>query len=101
VDKVTCVQSNGENKRKWLTTAGVVWKGGRKAKVEVKAARGVDPELSNKEIVEKWRTLTRDVINDKRREQIEKACLRIELLEDVMELEDLLAGVNKTTRLLE
>ena len=52
--------------------------------MEVNTESGVDSELSNKDIVEKWRTITRDVIDDKRRDQIEKTCLGIEQLEDVM-----------------
>ena len=71
------------------------WKDGREAEVEAMVARGVNPELSNVEIVEKWRVITRDVIDDKRRERIEKTCLGIEELGDVMVLGDLLAGITK------
>ena len=71
------------------------WKDGREAEVEAMVARGVNPELSNVEIVEKWRVITRDVIDDERRVKIEKACLGIEELDDVMELGDLLSSITK------
>jgi len=94
VDKTTCVQSGPEH-NKWKTIAEVVWKDGRKASVEQMAARGVNPELSNEEIVKKWRMLTKDIIDDDRRKKIEGACLRIEELDDVMVLGDLLAGITE------
>lgn len=96
VGKISCVQTEGEGKEdKWKTIAEVSWMDGRKAKEEVIAARGVNPELSNEEIVEKWRAITMDVIDDERREKIEKTCLGIEELDDVMALGDLLAGITK------
>ena len=94
VGKITCVQSSDKHD-KWRTTAEVTWKDGRKAKAEVLAARGVNPELSNEEIVAKWRAITKDVIDEERREKIERACLGIEELDDVMELGDLLTGITK------
>lgn len=95
VDKITCVQAESEPENKWKTVAEVIWKDGRRANVEVMAARGVDPELSNEEIVEKWRSITRNVIDDERAAKIEKACLGIEELEDVKALEDLLVGISQ------
>jgi aconitate decarboxylase len=96
VEKIKCVQSEKKGEEhKWKTIAEVKWKDGREAKVEVIAARGVKPELSNEEIVEKWRAITRDVIDDERRSIIEKTCLGIEELDDVMVLGDLLAGVTR------
>ena len=94
IEKIICVESK-EKKNKWQTVAEVKWKDGRTARVEVEAARGVKPELSNEEIVEKWRALMRDVIDMERREAIEKACLGIEELDDVIVLGDLLAGVTR------
>lgn len=96
VEKIICLQSEGKGKEhKWKTIAEVKWKDGREAKAEIIAARGVNPELSNVEIVEKWKAITRDVIDDERRLKIEKACLGIEELDDVMELGNLLAGITK------
>lgn len=61
----------------------------------MKAAKGVDPKVSNGEIVEKFRGLMRGVIDDDRRAEIEKTCLRIEELDDVTELGNLLARRTK------
>lgn len=72
-----------------------MWKDGRNAKVEVNGARGVDPELSNEEIVEKWRLITKGVIDDERREKIEKCCLGIEELDDMLTLENFMVGITK------
>ena len=94
VRKIRCVE-NKEKAHKWKTVIEVKWKDGREARVEVHAARGVNPELSNEEIVDKFRAITRDVIDDERREQIEKACAGIEELDDVMALGALLAGNTK------
>lgn len=55
----------------------------------------MNPELSNEEIVEKWRGLMNGVIDEKRRDEIEKTCLGIEEFDDVMELGALLAGMMK------
>ena len=92
VEKIGCVESK---EHKWKTVVEVKWKNGKTAKAEVLGARGVSPELSNGEVVEKFRAITKDVIDDERRAKIEKACLGIEELDDVMALGDLLAGVTK------
>ena len=94
VGKTSCVEFK-EAGHKWKTVAEVKWTDGRVRRAEVKAARGVDPELTNNEILEKWKAITRDVIDDKRREEIEKACLGIEELDDAMVLGDMLAGLTK------
>ena len=95
VGKIECVLDEGLRDEGFATSAEVTWKDGRKARTDVKAARGVNPELSNKEIVEKWRLLTKDVIDDDRRDNIEKTCLGIEELDDVNILMYLLSGMTK------
>ncbi|KAF4632478.1 hypothetical protein G7Y89_g5646 [Cudoniella acicularis] len=92
VDKTTCVLDDSLNFGQRIE---VVFEDGVKLEAEVKAARGVNPELSNREIVEKWRGLTNGVIDDERRDRIEKLCLGLEGLEDVLELEELLVGITK------
>lgn len=62
---------------------------------EVTAARGVNPPLTNDEIVEKWRLITRDVIDDGRRAKIEQMCLNITSINDVTELADVMRGLTK------
>ncbi|PVH89077.1 2-methylcitrate dehydratase PrpD [Cadophora sp. DSE1049] len=92
VEKTECVlneQYNGTMQ----TAAEIRLKCGKVLRAEVMSARGMNPELSNQEIVEKWRGITRGVVSDERRDMIEKLCLNLEKLEDVMELGDLLAGL--------
>ncbi|KAG4443784.1 hypothetical protein IFR05_000775 [Cadophora sp. M221] len=93
--KVSCVQDKGLEGGLGATVVEVVWKNRTKAEARVKDARGMDPELSNEEIVEKWRGLMNGVIDEKRRDEIERTCLGIEELDDVMELGTLLAGMTK------
>ena len=58
----------------------------------VEAPRGVLPPLSNDEIVDKWRMLTKDVIDGDRAGKIEEAVLGLESCEDISLLLDLLAA---------
>ncbi|KAL1968444.1 hypothetical protein VTN77DRAFT_1973 [Rasamsonia byssochlamydoides] len=58
----------------------------------LQAPRGVNPALTNEEILEKWRRFTQGLIEDKRRDEIESLVLNLENVEDVTVLEDLLAG---------
>ena len=62
---------------------------------QVDAPRGVDPPLSNEEILEKWRLLTRDVVDAERARKIENIVLRLEECEDISLLLELLGGVTK------
>jgi aconitate decarboxylase len=94
VDKTTCILSEEINGLAG-TRAEVRLTGGKVLNTEVKTARGLDPELSNEEIVEKWRGIMKGVIDDERRDKIEKLCLSLENLEDVMELGNLMAGITK------
>lgn len=93
VDKTTCVLNTGL--AKWSQMAKVTFKDGTTLSAEVKAPRGVDPELTNEEIVEKWRDLTKGVIDDERRDKIEKMCLGLEGLGDVLQLSGQLTGATK------
>jgi aconitate decarboxylase len=93
VEKTQCVQSS--ELPKWSQRVEVMFKDGKTLGAEVKAPKGVDPEMTNEEILKKWRDLMNGVIDDERREKIEKLCLGLEELEDVMELNDLMAGLTK------
>jgi aconitate decarboxylase len=93
VDKTTCVLNSGLTK--WSQRVTVTLKDGTKLSAEMRTPRGVSPELTNGEIVEKWRDLMKGVIDDARRDKIEKMCLGLEELEDVMELSELLAGMSQ------
>ncbi|CAL5873592.1 uncharacterized protein PFLUO_LOCUS7873 [Penicillium psychrofluorescens] len=58
----------------------------------LRAPRDVDPGLSNEDILDKFRRYTSEVIDDQRRDMIEKLVLGLEDIEDICALEDLLAG---------
>ena len=80
---------------RWSQKVTITFKNGTTLSAEVAAPRGVKPDLSNEEIVEKWKDLTNGVIDDARRDRIEKLCLGLEDLEDVMELSAELAGTTR------
>ncbi|KAF2092772.1 2-methylcitrate dehydratase PrpD [Rhizodiscina lignyota] len=61
----------------------------------VEAARGVNPALSNDEIVEKFRMLTKDIIDIERGRKIEEMVLGLDHCSNVSLLEELMAGVTK------
>lgn len=56
----------------------------------VKAPRGVKPLLANEEIREKWRKLTRDIIDDTTQLKIENLVLSLDKQESLSELVELL-----------
>jgi aconitate decarboxylase len=61
----------------------------------VETARGVNPPLSNDEILEKWRLLTKDIIDDERRIKIENSVLNLENCTNISELINLMSNVTK------
>jgi aconitate decarboxylase len=91
VDKMSCKLN-----KEWLLSQQsieVKFKDGAVMKEHVEAARGVDPELSNEEIVDKFRGLMKGVVDDGRREEIERFCLGLDVVGDMMDLCALLEGV--------
>ena len=66
---------------------------------QVDNARGVDPELSCEGLLEKWRKLTMDLIDDKKRKQSEDMVLGLESCKDVRALADLMVEINGTSEL--
>lgn len=56
------------------------------------APRGVEPPLTNNEILAKFRTFTRGLIDNKRQDIIEKLVLGLEDITDVSCLDEVLAG---------
>lgn len=56
----------------------------------VAGPKGVTPPASNEDIVEKWRSLVRGVIEDDRRDEIEAKVLTLDKVKDVTELIQLL-----------
>ena len=67
-----------------------------RVEMTVNAPRGVDPALTNEEVLEKWRGLTADCIEMKRRDKIERMVMGIEGLEDIGLLANLLLGETKS-----
>jgi aconitate decarboxylase len=92
VQKTTCLY-NKEFPTKWVQRATITFANKPTLTAEVKFPRGVDPALTNEEIVEKWRLITKDVLDDERRAKIEAMCLNIASLEDVTDLADLMAAI--------
>ena len=85
-----------EDRTKGLkTTVTVNFSGGEQVSQTLDAAKGVDPPVSNEAIVAKWRSLVKGVIDDERRDKIERTVLGLEKLEDVRELATLLEGEAK------
>ncbi|OKL63217.1 hypothetical protein UA08_01310 [Talaromyces atroroseus] len=58
----------------------------------LKAPKSVAPGLTNEEILEKWRRLTQGLVEEERRDQIEKMVLDIENVDDVAVLNQLMAA---------
>ncbi|KAH8820271.1 putative immune-responsive protein [Xylogone sp. PMI_703] len=94
VGKSICVESD-THKKTWRQEATVTFKDGTVLTATVEAPVGVDPPLSNEQVVEKWRTTVDGIIDDERRQKIEEAVLRLDTLEDIEELSKLLLGVSK------
>lgn len=63
---------------------------------QVEAARGVKPPLSNEEVLEKWRLLTKEIIDVERARRIEELVLTMENCKDVALLQDLMGGISKS-----
>lgn len=63
----------------------------------VHAPKGVNPPLSNEEILAKFRKFTKGLIDDKRRTTIEKLVLDMENVDDISVLDNLLASLQPLT----
>jgi aconitate decarboxylase len=90
VDKTECVHSprlDGRFEQKITIT---LMDGDTISQV-VHEPKGVSPPLSNTEILEKFRRFTKGLIDDERREKIEKLVLDMENLEDISVLDEVLA----------
>jgi aconitate decarboxylase len=94
VNKSTCEHSQ-EFTQSWAQKATITFKDKPTLTTVVKAPRGVDPALTNLEILEKWRLLTKNVIEDERRLQIENVVMNLDSAEDVLDLGRLLSDITK------
>ncbi|KAF2197443.1 2-methylcitrate dehydratase PrpD [Delitschia confertaspora ATCC 74209] len=82
VDKIRCTHNSEFDKEKktmWFQRMTVTFRDAAKEKLEVfvPAPRGVKPLLTNKEILEKWRMLTQDMIDGKVKDRIERSVLSL------------------------
>ncbi|GKZ25904.1 hypothetical protein AbraIFM66951_009941 [Aspergillus brasiliensis] len=84
----------------WAQRVKITFEDGEVLETMLKAPRGVNPELSNEEVVEKWRAVTRGVISEERQRKIEETVLNLETVDDVAAvLGELLRG--ETTNVLQ
>jgi len=81
VDKTTCKEGHPS---RWMQQATITFKDRPTLIQRVEAPRGVDPALTNEEILQKWRELTDGVIDNERRDKIEKIVLALEDMDDVV-----------------
>lgn len=94
VGKTTCELRKDFSK---LRTRVTVWLKGRSDPVvaDRETAKSLMPPLSNREILEKWRNITANVIDDERRQKIEDVVLNLEDCSNLGVLSELLMGVTK------
>jgi aconitate decarboxylase len=90
VDKTECVHSP-QLGGKFEQRVSIKFSDGSVICNTVDTPKGINAPLSNKEILEKFRKFTKGLINDEKREMIEKLVLDMENLEDISVLDELLA----------
>lgn len=93
VDASECASANMEFP--YAQSITIEFEDGRRITGHVKNQRGVDPALSNDEIVEKWRRLAREVIDEERMRNIEDMVLHMENCNDIAQLGELLNAPTK------
>ncbi|GLA88383.1 hypothetical protein AtubIFM56815_002834 [Aspergillus tubingensis] len=77
----------------WAQRVRITFEDGEILETMLKAPRGVHPGLSNEEVLEKWRAVTKGVISQERQRKIEETVLNLEAVEDVVAvLGELLRG---------
>lgn len=90
-DKTKCAL--GEGFGEGTTDIKITFNDGTSIEKKINTQRGVNPPLSNEELVEKYRTLMKPVIDEERMQKIEKMVLNIDQLEDIDDLIKLLTPV--------
>ena len=99
VDITTCKHNKEYDGpgRRWNQQVTIQFRDGTPPVVHFQSfPKGVNPPLTNDEILVKWRLLTEDVIDKERRDKIEKMVLGLDDVRDVTELSQLLAGKVKS-----
>lgn len=100
VGKMKCVEIDTGTGSKFAQRIKVDFGDGKSLTAAVENARGVDPELSNVEVVEKWRHLTNEILDKVSQKKVEDIVLNLETCKDVGLLADLLANVKMSPLLL-
>lgn len=90
-DKTKCAQ--GEGFGEGTTDIRITFDDDTSIEKKINTQRGVNPPLSNEELVDKYRTLMKQVIGEERMRKIEDMVLNIDQLEDIDELVKLLTPV--------
>ncbi|CAG8955052.1 hypothetical protein HYFRA_00007066 [Hymenoscyphus fraxineus] len=94
IDKIQCkhnIEFDKSPTTMWYQRMTISFSDGRPEAVQfVPAPKGVNPLLTNEEIITKWRTLTEGLIDKNKRDEVQKAVLEIEKLENVQKLVTLL-----------
>jgi aconitate decarboxylase len=97
VDKTTCVHSP-EFCTRWAQAVTITFAGAGEEVLSqrIEFQRGVNPPLSNEEILNKWHLLTRDVMDDEvRLAKIEQVVVGLEACDNIEVLADLMLGKTK------
>jgi aconitate decarboxylase len=94
VDKTECFHTPelGEKHEQRVTIA---FEDGSTVTKMLAVPQDVNPGLSNEEILEKFRRFMTGIVDDQRRDAIERLVLGIEKVEDINVLEEILAGPTK------
>lgn len=94
VDVTDCVQALGEGNIGQQRVT-IEFQDGQVISAEVKNQKGVNPPLSNEEIVAKYDELAKEVIDKERSEKIKLIVLELESCTDMARLGELLSGLTK------
>lgn len=100
VKKTKCSEVN-DLKNKFATKVTIYFQadGGNQVSDPIEShlagPRGIFPELSNEDIIQKWRLLVRELIDDSRRQKIEDLVLNLDSCEQLTELIGLLTPPTK------
>lgn len=93
VDKTKCIwQPEFDKKAAWYTAVSVTFTDGKTVRKEVSVSTTMASLLSEEGILEKWRLLTRDILEDKVREELEHAVMNLEDFDDIVDFVALLKG---------
>lgn len=91
IGKTECFHDLDLGEDRYTQRVTITLKDGTEMSETLDNPRSVSPGLSNEEILEKWRRLTQDIIDEKTRDRIQQLVLDIEALEDVNIVDDLMS----------